>query len=310
MNEAAVAEIVEFWPEWLDAGLALFTPALAFLASGIRLWRSAWYAGPRDHLGENLRAAIRREVLHIIALHDRFYDWIAGTHPYRRPWHRQWLSVKDVYRDLRSILPTLEGELLDVGCMGKPYARWMSRIQSHVGIDVVPGPTVDCIIRDGEPWSLESGRFQCVLCTQVMQVVKNRPHLVDELSRVLACDGIAVIAAPFCCNDMSTPRDDGVYKDYCRYSYYGLCEIFERRFTIVDIRRQGGFGSTVGVLVLNWIHVSLSRRLFTRLLLVPLLPAWLAFCLFVNIMGWLFDKLDRTNAFYHNVLLIVRKPAD
>jgi hypothetical protein len=64
------------------------------------------------------------------------------------------------------------------------------------------------------------------------------------------------------------------------------------------------------VLVLNWIHVSLSRLLFTRLLLVLLLPAWLAFCLFVNIMGWLFDKVDRTNAFFHNVLVIVRKRAD
>jgi hypothetical protein len=37
MNEAAVAEIAEFWPEWLDAGLALIAPAFAFLACGSRL---------------------------------------------------------------------------------------------------------------------------------------------------------------------------------------------------------------------------------------------------------------------------------
>jgi hypothetical protein len=37
------------------------------------------------------------------------------------------------------------------------------------------------------------------------------------------------------------------------------------------------------------------------------LPFWLLLCVAVNTAGWLFDKLDSTGAFYHNVLLVLRK---
>ncbi len=39
-----------------------------------------------------------------------------------------------------------------------------------------------------------------------------------------------------------------------------------------------------------------------------LLPVWLAFSLLVNVIGWLLEKIDGTDAFYGNVLIIARKP--
>jgi SAM-dependent methyltransferase len=239
--------------------------------------------------------------------HTRLYDWIAGVHPERRIWHSQWLSVKDLYHDLRRILPTLRGNVLDVGCYGKPYAKWLTGVQSHIGLDVAPGETVDHVIRDGERWPLESNAFQSVLCTQVLQVVRDLPHLISEIDRVLEVGGIAVVTTPFFYNDMSIEQGRGIYKDYWRHSFYGAQEIFLERFEILDVRAQGGFGSTAGVMLLNWLHKSMARNSISEFLMIALLPLWLLLCVAVNTTGWLFDKLDGTGAFYHNVLLVLRK---
>ena len=96
---------------------------------------------------------------------------------------------------------------MDVGCLGKPYARWLTGATAHVGIDVMPAATVDYVIHDGEPWPFESGSFQSVVCAQVLQVVNDVPHLVREIERVLEVGGIAVITTPFFYNDMTTTAE-------------------------------------------------------------------------------------------------------
>lgn len=246
----------------------------------------------------------------IFNLYYRVYNWVCGTHPHRRPWHSQWLAVKDIYRDLRRLLPGLKGSLLDIGCLNKPYAPWMTQAEKHIGIDVTPGAAVDYLIREGEPWPLPTGSIQSVLCTQVLQVVKDLEHLLNELDRVLARDGVAVITTPFCYNDMSIQRSDSTYKDYWRHSVHGTVQLFADRFEVTEVRRQGGIGSTVGVLWLNWLHASMSRHVITHFLFILLFPVWLPFCFFINMLGLLLDKLDKTGAFYHNVLLVVRKKSN
>jgi SAM-dependent methyltransferase len=240
--------------------------------------------------------------------YSRLYEQICGKHPHRRPWHYRWLSVKDMYRDLARLLPTLQGEVLDVGCLGKPYAVWLRGADSHVGIDVTPGPTVDYVIQEGKPWPLESGRFESAICTQVMQVVEDPSHLVDELHRVLAPGGVAIVTLPFSYHDMSLPRPDGdVYRDYWRHSLYGAETLLSTRFEVVEIIRQGGIGSTLGAMALGWIRMSAARRPSSNIIFAAMLPLWVPFCLGVNLVGYVFDRLDATNAFYHNVLIVLRK---
>jgi SAM-dependent methyltransferase len=246
-------------------------------------------------------------VYKVFGVHDRVYVWIAGVHPQRRLWHFQWLSVKDLYDDLQRVLPTLRGNVLDVGCWGKPYALWLTGASSHIGIDITKGEKVDYLIREGEPWPLESGSMQCVLCTQVLEVARDVPHIVSEIDRVLEPGGIAVVSTPFFYNDTSLEIERGIYKDLWRHSFYGAQVLFAGRFSIVEARRQGGFGSTMGLMLLNWIAISMSRSGWRQLLMVAMLPLWLPFCLFVNAVGWLIDKADRTGLFYHNVFLVLRK---
>jgi SAM-dependent methyltransferase len=238
--------------------------------------------------------------------HDRFYNWACGVHPHRRPWHYQWLSVKDIYSDLREVLPTMDGPLVDVGCMAKPYKTWLRRVDKHVGIDVAPGSAVDHVVRDGEPFPLPTGSFRSALCTQVLQVTTDPSHLLDEMSRVVVPDGTIVVATPSCYNDMSFRDGAQLYKDYWRHTYYGVERLVAPRFEVVAIKRQGGIGSTAGVMMLNWIRLQCSRRTITELVFVMLTPLWIPFCLCVNMCGWLLDRIDNTGAFYHNVLVVMR----
>jgi SAM-dependent methyltransferase len=253
------------------------------------------------------RVEFWKRIPSLLEVHDRLYLRIAGVHPARRIWHWQWLSVKDIYKDFREILPTRRGRTLDVGCLGKPYAGWLVNVDAHVGIDVTPGKAVDYVIRDSQPWPLESSSFQSVLCSQALEVVRNVPHLVNEIHRVLEVGGIAVVAAPWCYNDLTPDRGRSADKDYWRFSLHGLQRLFADRFEIIEARRQGGIGSTLGLLFLNWIHVSTAAHRVSRLMMAVLLPVRLFACLMVNLVGWFLDKVDRTDVFYHNVLLVVRK---
>jgi SAM-dependent methyltransferase len=245
----------------------------------------------------------------LFRLYDRAYASIAGAHPYRRVWHFQWLSVKDLYRDLQRVLPTLHGNVLDVGCWGKPYAPWLTGAAAHIGIDVTAGNKVDYVIREGEPWPLESGSMQGVLCTQVLEVARDAAHIISEIERVLEPGGSAVISIPFVYNNTSLEVERGIYKDLWRHSFHDAHALFADRFTIVEVRREGAFGSTMGLMLLNWITISMARSGVRQLLMVALLPLWLVFCLAVNAGCWLLDKVDRTNLFYHNVFLVLRKKA-
>jgi SAM-dependent methyltransferase len=306
---AAVVEFIELLEFPLQTALLAVAIALSIIAAFVRPWQIIYRRnGAHSIVGVGI-ARPSRNALGLRDVHGHVYKWIAGSHPQRRIWHSQWLSVKDLYRDLRRILPTLRGRLVDVGCLAKPYARWLTAVDAHVGLDISPSDTVDHVIRDGEPWPLESNAFQSVLCTQVLQVVKDLPHLVNEIDRVLDVGGIAVITAPFLYNDMTMKVGDRTDHDYWRHSFQGVQELFANRFDIIEARRQGGFGSTSGVMLLNWVHKSMSHSRTTEVMLLALLPVWLLVCLAVNAVGCLLDRLDRTEAFYHNVLLVLQKKA-
>src|SRR2546430_14789614 len=76
-------------------------------------------------------------------MYDLVYGSLCGTHPQIRRWHFQWLATKDLYRELRQILPELNGRLLDVGCGDKPYLKWASKARDYVGLDVTSESAAD-----------------------------------------------------------------------------------------------------------------------------------------------------------------------
>lgn len=236
--------------------------------------------------------------------YEKVYSLICGKHPRLRPWHFQWLVVKDLYADLRRVLPQLSGKVLDVGCGDKPYKTWLSRAVLCVGLDVAGGFGVDVIAEPGKPWPIDSASFDAVLCTQVLEHVSDLEATLVEIGRVLKPGGLLVVTIPFMYNEHGAPED------YRRLSTHGTRRMFVRCYEIIELKTQGGIGSTIGILCLNWVEAEMNRSKATRILKGCLLPPWVVFCAFVNGLGWLMDKLDRTQAFYSNVLLVSKKRCD
>jgi SAM-dependent methyltransferase len=232
------------------------------------------------------------------AAYDRVYAALAGTRPHLRPWHFQWLATCDIRRDLSRLLPACRGRLLDMGCGAKPYRSLAPGVEAYVGADITAGPDVDIVLVPGTPWPVESGSIDVVLCTQVLEHVADLEQAWDEVCRVLRPGGRLIATVPFTYNEHGSPHD------YRRFSTHGFRRLAARDFDVVEVRAQGGVGSTVIMLCLNWWDGMLSLTRPTRLLKGLLLPLWLVGATAANIVGWCLDRLDRTGQFYHNVLLV------
>src|SRR5262249_8222195 len=236
------------------------------------------------------------------ALYEKIYATVCGKHPKQNILHFQWLAVKDLRSDLREICPTLKGSVLDVGCGDKPYASWFNPgVVQYLGLDVVQLPGVDLVADEAEPWPLPAATTDLVLCSQVLEHVPNLDRVLDSIHRVLKPGGLLLVTAPFIYNFHGEPRD------FRRFSAEGIKQIFEEQYEIIEVRLQGGAGSSLGSLVLNWLDTTLNEWRISRLVKELLMPLWILFSLVVNLAGWLLDKLDRTQPFYGNVLLLATK---
>lgn len=235
------------------------------------------------------------------ALYHRVYETLCGRHPHLRPWHFQWLTGHHLYPELRRWLPTLRGRILDVGCRDKPYQRWATEASEYLGVDVVAGPKVDWVIEDGKPWPLPSESFDGVVCTQVLQHVRDLSNTLGEIERVLKPGGRLLMTVPFAYSL------HGVIPDYWRMSRAGVVGLLGAGYEVEELQGLGGVGSTIAAFALNWIEVETGKHALTRVARGLLLPIWLLICLGTNLWAWALNIMDTTHSFYSNVLILARK---
>ena len=230
----------------------------------------------------------------------RIYQGFCGRHPYLLPWHFQYLDAFYLNRSLRQLLPTLTGRVLDAGCGGKPYRNWFGSVTEYVGLDVMPGPSVDVVVQSNEQWPLPNEYFDVVLSSQVLEHVEHLELTLAEMNRVLKRGGVMILSFPFIYNEHGAPWD------FQRFTAYRAQKLFPS-FEILRLERHGGIGSTLTILWLNWIEQSLNQNFITRLLKALFLPLWITVSLIMNLMGLAFDRIDRTGAFYNNLLIVIKK---
>lgn len=230
----------------------------------------------------------------------RAYNVLCGKSPHERPWHFQWLSTLYLHRRLSRLLPDYGGRILDVGCGDKPYRTWFGEVSEYVGLDVVQGPKVDVVIAEGEPWPLPDNNYDTVFSTQVIEHVGNLEFTLTQMSRVLKTRGAIILSFPFLYNVHGAPYD------YRRFTHYGAEKLLSG-YEIVHLETQGGIGSTLVILFLNWIDTVLSSTTVAKLLKAVFLPVFIPVSLILNLFGLALDQLDRTKMFYSNVLLVARK---
>lgn len=198
------------------------------------------------------------------------------------------------------LLPNYDGRVLDVGCGDKPYRTWFGDVSEYVGLDVAPGPEVDVIVTQDEPWPVPDRHYNVVLSTQEIEHTDSLEFTFAQMSRVLKTGGAIILSFPFLYNVHGAPHD------YRRFTHYGAAKLLPG-YDIVHLETQGGIGSTLVILFLNWVDTALSLTPATKLLKGLLLPVFIPMSLVLNMLGWAMDRLDRTRMFYSNALLVARK---
>ena len=231
-------------------------------------------------------------------LYRLVYEALCGKHPKLMPWHYQWLATFYLSRVLKQYLPKVKGRVLDVGCGDKPYRSLFSQSTDYVGIDIAEGEA-DIVVDPNFAWPLENDSFDVIFASQVMEHVENLPHTISEIIRVSKPGAIVVLSFPFLYNEHGTPYD------FQRFTTHGAARLFPYEIDVLE--QQGGYGSTVVIMTLNWLNEVLNHNKITRLLKAAVLPLWIPFCFLMNMIALLLDNIDVTNKYYNNVFLVFRK---
>ncbi len=190
------------------------------------------------------------------------------------------------------------GRLLDIGCGEKPYRTLFAPfVKEHIGLDHAEtqhGHAAIDLYGYAEAIPAEALSFDTVLCTAVLEHVKEPAQAVAEMHRVLRSGGVVILTAPFFWHIHEAPRD------FYRYTAYGLRYLMEKAgFTISELTPLSGFIVTFAQELVYFLHDSLPRWL------VPL-----AMPLGTLIQGaaCIIAPLDRSTHFTWMYLVVARKP--
>jgi SAM-dependent methyltransferase len=145
------------------------------------------------------------------------------------------------------------GRLLDIGCGRRPYASLFTHITHYVGIDL---PSSRSVGRDSpDIWAsglrlpFASGRFDVVLCTQVLEHVPQPEQMVAEAHRVLRTGGQLILTAPQTWGLHEEPHD------YYRFTRYGLRYLLVSiGFDVMRIEARGGVFRMIGQTLLSYLQ--------------------------------------------------------
>lgn len=157
--------------------------------------------------------------------------------------------------------------VLDIGSGGSSYDRFFP---NRVTVDIDPARNPD-FVADAHKLPFKDGEFKFVLCTEMLEHVKDPFQVEKELNRVTEQGGTLLLTTRFVYPLHDTPHD------YWRFTKYGLRNIF-KEWEVVELIGETDSFSTLGVLMqriafqsrlrLNRVSkflLFLTARLFTGL---------------------------------------------
>ncbi len=101
---------------------------------------------------------------------------------------------ESVMQWVKSIAPDCEGPVLEVGSQNINGTVRDMFPPDYIGVDIIDGNGVDQVY-DGDTLPFASQRFSTVLCLEVFEHCFNPVRLANEIMRVLAIGGTALISA-------------------------------------------------------------------------------------------------------------------
>jgi SAM-dependent methyltransferase len=148
------------------------------------------------------------------------------------------LQVRSVHRDMRKFLPSLTGDVLDVGCGQSPYRHLLGPGARYFGIDFEGSNHFeyaaenDVTYFDGRRIPLGDSSVDHVLCTEVLEHCPDPALVVQEVHRVLRKGGTGVFTVPW------SARYHYIPHDYFRYTPSMLAILF-KDFARAEVEARG-----------------------------------------------------------------------
>ncbi|MFN4892149.1 MAG: class I SAM-dependent methyltransferase [Bacteroidota bacterium] len=207
---------------------------------------------------------------------------------------------------IRSMAPSLKGDLLDFGCGSKPYQS-LFRVRSYTGVDF-EGPghshedeSIDHFY-DGETLPFPADRFDSIFSSEVFEHIFNLPQILPELYRVLRPGGRMLITCPFAYCEHEVPND------YARYSSFAMRSMLEGAgFTVLQLEKSGNAVETIWQLrIIYWQQFIISR--LEKIPIVRQVARMFIYGSF-NVFAILSSKLlPLSRNLYLNNVVLVEKP--
>jgi SAM-dependent methyltransferase len=237
------------------------------------------------------------------------FDRIDRSWPARRerrpsffnPYYLHYTALAASLTEARDRYVQRPARVLDVGCGRMPYYPIFEAVASdYVGSDITPGPRIRhvCPVEDLD---VGDGRYDLVLCTQVIEHVADPDRALAEIARVLRPGGHAFITTHGVWPYHPYPTD------YRRWTQQGLEDLVARteNLTLVELVPHRGTAACLALLASFYLDVVVRRGRSRRLgsALIGL----------VNAAGLLGERLDHRfvypnqDTLIHNFLVVARR---
>jgi len=126
---------------------------------------------------------------------------------------------------------------LDLGCGLSLYKKYFP---NRVGFDIKPGPNVD-VVGDAHLLPFADEEFDIILCSEVLEHLKDPKLAISEMKRVLKKNGKLILTTRFIYPIHDSPHD------FWRFTKYGLLELF-RDWELIELKEESGSIESIGVL--------------------------------------------------------------
>jgi SAM-dependent methyltransferase len=190
-----------------------------------------------------------------------------------------YLARRGLRKEIEAASPLIGGSLLDVGCGTKPY-RDLFHVHSYIGLELDSPVSrkrgVADAYYDGTTFPFPEGKFDSVLCNQVLEHVFTPDAFLSEIYRVLKPGGRVLLTVPFIWDEHEQPFD------YARYSSFGLRALLERNgFRVISQKKILTDASVLFQLLNAYLFkVTDSRYIFIKLVTRVVLFAP------ISMLGW------------------------
>ena len=182
------------------------------------------------------------------------------------------LQILTIYRDIVKTIPVFKGNVLDVGCGQSPYKFLLNAADTkYFGVDIVDAEKFDydnsdITPFDGENIPFEDGKFDGLICTEVLEHVQNYQKLIDEMHRVMKKGGTGIVTIPW------SARYHYIPYDFFRYTPSSLKTMFSK-FSEAKIKNRGtDIANIANKVIVLWFRNLIPSQIWKWIFV----PVWVA----------------------------------